>query len=50
MALAESDPAKAEALHMLALRYFEKAESAGGGRITPAYQISEGAKDRDLGK
>jgi hypothetical protein len=28
MALAESDPAKAEALHVLALKYFEKAERA----------------------
>ena len=28
MALAESDPVKAEALHVLVLKYFEKAESA----------------------
>jgi hypothetical protein len=50
MALAESDPNKAGALRMLALRYFEQAENAGAGRITPAYQIPDGAKDRDLGK
>jgi hypothetical protein len=50
MALAESDPHKAEALHLLALRYFEKAENAAGaGGMTPAHQIPEGAKDRNLG-
>lgn len=48
MAAAESDPERAEALHVLALKYFDKAERARAGRITPAYQIPSVAKDRDL--
>jgi hypothetical protein len=35
---------------MLALRYFEKAEKAEAGRMTPACQIPDGGKDRELGK
>jgi hypothetical protein len=50
MALAESDPDKTEALHMLALKYFEKAEKSEAGGMTQAYQIPEAAKNRDLGK
>lgn len=50
MALAESDPDKAEALHVLALKYFDKAEKARAGQMTPAYQIPELGKDRDLEK
>jgi hypothetical protein len=49
MALAESDPDKTEALHMLALKYFEKAEKSEAGGMTPAYQIPKAAKNRDLG-
>ena len=50
MALTESDPVKAEALHVLALKYFDKAEKARTGRVTPAYQIPGLKKNRDLEK
>jgi hypothetical protein len=33
MALAESDPAKMRAMHLLALEFFDKAERAKAGRL-----------------
>jgi hypothetical protein len=50
MALAESEPEKAEALHVLALQYFDKAEKARAGQVMPAYQIPDSSRDRDLEK
>jgi len=50
MALAESDPVRAEALHVLALKYFDKAEKTRAGKMTPAYQIPDSSRDQDLEK
>jgi hypothetical protein len=36
LALAESDPAKIRAMHLLALEFFDKAERAKAGQPTPA--------------
>jgi hypothetical protein len=44
LALAESDPAKAMALHLLALEQFDKAEKAGAVQIAAGFSAM-----KDLG-
>ncbi|MDH2352569.1 hypothetical protein QCM80_18195 [Bradyrhizobium sp. SSUT112] len=50
MALAESNPEKARALHVLALDYFDRAEKARAETAMPAYQLTPPITNQELEK